>query len=464
MIPVEIVQQMSVEEKVGQLFIVPACPDRHDYHTQDLQTLFSDYHVGGIIYKQGTQESFKAFELPPNILRVADAEWGTSMRVRDAVKFPRNLTLGAIQDLSLIGKFGHQVGWECRQLGIDINLAPVADVNTNPQNPIIGNRSFGDDPERVALLVSTVVKAMQETGTLACTKHFPGHGDVTVDPHFDLPTTHIGPLEPFEQNSGAILTAHLQIDEEIVTFSPRIVHEILRNQLHYPGLIITDALNMQAVAKCEDAALRALQAGHDLLLYGDHISEEVDTILQSSVPTAINRIVKAVKEGEYPESLLDEHVVRILEVKQKLQARPPIVPCDVATKDALQLKQTLFDNAVTVVSNAHLPIKQGIQFTCVGGEAPILEKALAPFIQDEGIRVVCVLKWDEDQIRALNPDLLIVLTSPYGLLNFPKPPTLVIGYENDPMAEESVRKVLLGEMEAVGKLPVEIWSVAGSNR
>ena len=464
MIPVEIVQQMTIEEKVGQLFIVPACPDRHDYHLQDLETLFKDYHVDAIIYKQGTQKSYNDFKLPPDILRVGDAEWGTSMRVKDAVKFPRNLTLGAIQDLSLIEKFGRQVGWECRQLGIDINLAPVADVNTNPKNPIIGTRSFGDDPERVALLVSTVVKAMQNTGTLACAKHFPGHGDVTVDPHFDLPTTRIGPLKPFQQNSAAILTAHLQIDDEIVTFSPRIVHEILRNQLHYPGLIITDALNMKAVAKYEDAALRALKAGHDLLLYGDHISNEVDTILQTTVPSAIQCIVKAVKEGEYPESLLDEHVVRILEVKQKLQARPAINPCDIATDEASQLKQTLFDNAVTVVSNAHLPLKQGIQFTCVGGEAPILKKALAPFIQEKGLRVVCVLKWDEEQIRALNPDVLIVLTSPYGLLNLPQPPTLVIGYENDPMAEESVRKVLLGEMEAKGKLPTEIWSVAGSNR
>lgn len=464
MIAVEIVQQMKVEEKVGQLFIVPACPDRHDYHLHDLQTLLNDYHVGGIIYKQGTQASYRQFELPPNILRLGDAEWGTSMRVTDAVKFPRNLTLGAIQDLTLIEKFGRQVGWECRQLGIDINLAPVADVNSNPKNPIIGTRSFGDDPQRVALLVSTIVKAMQESGTLACAKHFPGHGDVTVDSHFDLPVTSIGPLEPFMQNSAAILTAHLQIDNEIVTFSPRIVHEILRNKLHYPGLIITDALNMQAVAKYDDAALCALKAGHDLLLYGDHISEEVDTILQTTVPSAINRIVKAVKEGEYPESLLNEHVVRILEVKQQLQARLIVDPCNIATEEARELKQTLFDNAITIVSNAHLPLKQGIQYTCVGGEAPILEKALSPFIHDKGIQVVCVVEWDEEQIRDLKPDVLIVLTSPYGLLNLPKPPTLVIGYENDPMAEESVRKVLLGEMEAKGKLPIEIWSVAGSNR
>ena len=148
--PAQIVEQMSLEEKVGQLFVIPGCPERQDEHLQDLDHLFNDCHVGGVILKQGSSESYRKFlaslktHLP--LIRVGDAEWGVSMRVSDAVRFPRNLTLGAIQDLSLIEKFGRQVGWECRQLGIDLNLAPVADINTNPLNPIIGTRSFVDDP------------------------------------------------------------------------------------------------------------------------------------------------------------------------------------------------------------------------------------------------------------------------------------------------------------------------------
>lgn len=475
----EITKQMSIEEKVGQLFVVPGCPQRNDYHLQDLHHLFNDRHVGGMILKQGTAQSYREFfaslEVPIPIIRVGDAEWGISMRVTDAVKFPRNLTLGAIQDLSLIRKFGHQVGWECRQVGIDINLAPVADTNTNPNNPIIGTRSFGDVSERVAQLVSIVIEAMQEEGILACAKHFPDHGDVTVDSHKDLPTTKIRSLEAFEgafrARVGALLTAHLLVDDEVVTFSHKLVHELVREKMRFDGLLVTDALNMKAITnytKPGQAALDALKAGHDLLLYGDHLSEKVDALLQVDIPLAIDRIVQAVKNGEYPESLLDEHVVRIIETKQALLKRPPVKEQPIANEQALQLKQQLFDHAVTLVSNDFLPLTPGqeVQWTVLGGEAPLLEKHLQP--SSKGPRVVCVMKWDDtikEQVRGLKPDILIVMATPYGLLDLPKPPTLIVGYENDPMAHESVRKVLFGEMKALGQLPVKInWSVAGSNR
>lgn len=468
--PTEILQQMSVEEKVGQLFVVPGCPERKDYHLQDLYHLFNERHVGGMILKQGSSKSYREFfaslKTPLPIIRVGDAEWGVSMRVTDAVKFPRNLTLGAIQDLSLIKRFGHQVGWECRQVGIDINLAPVADTNTNPLNPIIGIRSFGDVTQRVALLVSIVIEAMQEEGVLACAKHFPDHGDVTVDSHKDLPTTQIRSLEAFEAavhaRVGALLTAHLLVDDEVVTFSHKLVHELVREKMKFDGLLITDALNMKAITnytKPAQAALDALKAGHDLLLYGTHLSEQVDALLQKDIPQAIDRIIIAVKSGEYPESLLDTHVVRIIKTKQQLLKRPPVQEMPIASEQALRLKQELYDNAITVVSNEHLPLKphQEVQWTFLGGEAPLLQKSLQPSTQ--GPHIVCVTKWDEaikEQLRSLKPDILIVMASPYGLIDLPQPPTLIVGYENDPMAEESVRKVLIGEMEAKGQLPLEI--------
>ncbi|MGH2507697.1 MAG: hypothetical protein ACRDF4_02545 [Rhabdochlamydiaceae bacterium] len=130
-------------------------------------------------------------------------------------------------------------------------------------------------------------------------------------------------------------------------------------------------------------------------------------------------------------------------------------------EEAKLLAQTLYDNAVTLVANQHLPLnlKQGIQFTILGGEAPVLQKALTPFITSNGPHVVCVMKWDDStkqQVRDLKPDVLMVMTSPYGLIDLPQPPTLLIGYENNPMAQESVRKVLVGEMQATGQLPVKI--------
>ncbi|MGH2638126.1 MAG: glycoside hydrolase family 3 protein, partial [Rhabdochlamydiaceae bacterium] len=338
--------------------MVPACPNRKDDdHCDNLQRLLTTYSIGGILLKEGTQHSCKTFlkklQSQISLLRVGDAEWGTSMRVTDAVKFPRNLTLGAIQDLSLIAKFGRQVGRECRQLGIDLNLAPVADTNTNPLNPVIGTRSFGDDPERVALLVSTVIQAMQDQDTFACAKHFPDHGSPSVDPHEDLPEIHGFCLEPFraaiQVGVRAILTGHLLVNTEIVTFSYNWVHALLRNQLKFRGLIITDALNMKAISKYREpgqAALDALKAGHDLLLYGSHLPEEVDRIIELDVPQNIARIVKAVQEGEYHLSLLDAHVLRIINIKKELGQRLLVQPTSIATEEAKLLAQTLYDNAV----------------------------------------------------------------------------------------------------------------------
>src|SRR3569832_913500 len=468
--PTDIVRQMSVEEKVGQLFVVPGCPERTDDHLQDLHHLFKERHVGGMILKQGTSESYRTFfaslKIPNPLLRIGDAEWGISMRVTDAVKFPRNLTLGAIQDLSLIKKFGHQVGWECRQVGIVFFFVFVADTNTNPLNPIIGTRSFGDVTERVAELVSIVIMALQEEGVLACAKHFPDHGDVSVDSHKDLPTTTIRSLKAFEAAAnahvGALLTAHLLVEDEVVTFSHKLVHELVREKMKYDGLLITDALNMKAITrytKPGEAALEALNAGRDLLLYGDHLSEKVDTLLKTDIPQAIDQIVQAVKSGHYPESLLDTHVVRIIQAKHQLLKSPPVEKKPNAHDEALRLKQDLFDHAVTVVSNNHLPLqpKQEVQWNVLGGQAPLLQKSIRP--STHGPRVVCVMKWDEtimQQVRSLHPDLLIVMASPYGLTDLPKPPTVIVGYEDDPMAEESVRKVLFGEIEAKGQLPIKL--------
>ncbi|HNA62296.1 MAG TPA: glycoside hydrolase family 3 N-terminal domain-containing protein, partial [Rhabdochlamydiaceae bacterium] len=200
--PEEIVQRMSLEEKVGQLFVVPACPERGDDHLHDLRVLIEKYHIGGIILKQGTQESYRdLYEKlkAPELLHCGDAEWGVSMRMRDGVKYPRNLTLGAIQDLSLLEEFGRQVGRECRQVGLHLNFAPVADVNTNPKNPIIGTRSFGEEPSEVAKRSIIVIQAMQEEGVAATVKHYPGHGATSKDSHVELPVIKEMELLPFQE-------------------------------------------------------------------------------------------------------------------------------------------------------------------------------------------------------------------------------------------------------------------------
>lgn len=447
----ETLQKMSLEEKVGQLFIAPACPQRGDDHRKDLRFLIDNYHIGGIILKAGTSESQVALinELSSAIplLRLADAEWGVSMRLTDAVKFPRNLTLGAIQDLSLLSRFGKQIGWEGAQVGNDIHLGPVADVNTNPKNPIIGTRSFGQDPQEVALRASLVAEAMQEEGTWACGKHFPGHGDTDVDSHVDLPVITHMELSPFEAMVQAgvkcIMTAHLLFKGQVVTFSPEIVG-ILR-KWKFEGLIITDALNMKALTnyhKVDEIALKALQAGHDILLYGDHISDVVDSLIRHDIPCAIEAIKQAVHSGAFSEKTLDEHVLRILKAKEERGLKREFPkPAELITPDAIALKKELFRHAVTLVSNSLLPLKEDDDTVPV---VKIYE------ITDETKAYV-------DKLRAENtPHILVLFTSPYKLLSLGVSPTTIVAYENDPDAEKAVKDVIFGRLEAKGMLPIKL--------
>lgn len=435
--PEEVVQKMTLEEKVGQLFVVPACPERGDDHLHDLHTLIEQYHIGGILLKAGTLESYHNLYRQlnaPELLHLGDAEWGVSMRMRDAVRFPKNLALGAIQDPKILEAFGHQVGKECRLAGIHIDLAPVADVNTNPRNPVIGMRSFGDNPYTVAQKVSVVFQAMQAEGIGAAVKHYPGHGDTSVDSHIDLPVVDEMQLEPFQRaiegGVSAILTAHLHYRplNEVVTFSNRLVEEKLRHEFKFDGLVISDALNMGAVEKIPDAPLKALLAGHDILLYGDHRAEVVDQILRVDVPAAIQSIVKAMKGQE---AQLDRHVIRIVRAKQRL-IRESVKHDMLTSPAAIELQKSLYAQAVTVVCNQHIPLTS-----------------------KEGVKIIEVVELTDEvkvQIEKEKPEILILYTSPYKLSEVPLAPTTIVAY--DPDAKEAAHDILMGRKSALGRLPI----------
>jgi beta-N-acetylhexosaminidase len=335
---------LTLDQKIGQLFIVPACQLRGEDHFEDLERLIRGGKVGGIILKQGTAQGQKDLIdklqkiAPLPLLCLQDGEWGLAMRLDRCISFPRNLTLGAIQDTSLLYQLGSEIGAQCRLVGIHVNLAPVADVNCNPLNPIIHMRSFGQNPQQVTLAAEQVMLGMQSQGIYACAKHFPGHGDTSVDSHVDLPlVTHnreeLESIElfPFQQliksKVKMILSAHLYVEalaEETLlpaTFSKRIITDLLQNQMGFDGLIITDALNMKALTKnysAGEVALRALTAGHDLLLYGDHIAPRIDQILREDVPAGFDAIKRAVENKEISEEMIDEHVNKILKAKREL--------------------------------------------------------------------------------------------------------------------------------------------------
>ncbi len=319
---------MSRDQKIGQLFIIPALEV-----TPELKHLIMHYHIGGIIPKAtnlpdqtnliSTVQTLAAIPL----FICQDAENGLGMRLKDIKPFPKNEELATHPNLYQIGQ---QIGEECRQAGIHLNLAPVVDINNNPDNPIIGARSFGEDPHLVAACALEIMKGMQDSGILTCGKHFPGHGDVTIDSHHELPLIpytfeHLEQIEliPFialiEAGVDAIMSAHIlfpALDKYPATLSHTILTEFLRQRLNFQGILITDALNMKALTNhysYEEVALLAFRAGNDFLLYGDHFKPNVKQILQEQIPRAIQVLKEQLTDEE-----LDERVLRILKIKEKL--------------------------------------------------------------------------------------------------------------------------------------------------
>jgi len=332
---------MTLQEKIGQLFIVAAVSDEdqkniYDFmqrspYTMDkayVSRLITDYHVGGVIFLGNGSTPEKQIEvtgafqkLSKTPLMIAlDAEWGLSMRLKEVMVFPRNNVLGNLHDFELVYLMGKEVGRELALIGVHMNLAPVIDVNNNPDNPIIGTRSFGDDPDLVAQNGIAYMRGLTDAGILSCAKHFPGHGDTKSDSHLILPVIshdrdRLNQIElyPFVQliKNGvpAIMTAHLavpalELDVRIPTsFSYNCVINLLKNELQFSGLVITDGLGMAgAVMHCPlaELELRALLAGNDILL------------CPLDVPNAVERIEQAIYDGVFSEQELDKRVFKIL--------------------------------------------------------------------------------------------------------------------------------------------------------
>lgn len=494
-------KNMSLEEKVGQLIIVPACPLRSDdRHRADIEEALSRYRIGGIIIKQGSiEEQFQTIQetqakAPIPLLVVADAEWGLTMRASDAIRFPRNMTLGALDDPAQIEDMGREVGRQLRALGVHMNLAPVVDVNSNPLNPIIRMRSFGDDPRQVAHRAELFARGLQSAGIIGCAKHFPGHGDTAVDSHRALPFIDRTLLElekvelpPFqamiENGIAAVMSAHIvatAIDSLPASLSYLCMTKLLQEKMGFRGLIITDALNMEALAanySPKDIAVLAFKAGHDLLLYGDHIAPRIDDILEEKLPTACSAIKQAVLSGEIAEEELDRRVRKILEAKERL-ALPskssflPFVPEVFQNASAKNLAASLYRNAVTLVSNdkALLPLAQTVIVDDEGrGFAARLQNRGISLTDDAHLVIVAVsdLRTQQDQEKAQarlknwmeqgKEIVAIVFGSPYSVpFMAPFAHAIALAYEDCEDAWEAAADLCSGALLPKGKLPVEI--------
>ncbi|MEL6133031.1 MAG: glycoside hydrolase family 3 protein [Bacteroidota bacterium] len=325
----EKISSLSLKQQIGQLIHIPAWSQRGPEHVAEVLQLVQEHGVGGICFFQGdterqamqTQLYQQASNLPLMISQ--DAEWGLAMRLSDCERFPYAMTLGASRDIAMIEEVGRHIGRECRELGVHVNYAPVVDVNTHPDNPVIGFRSFGAKPEEVTIYAGAFAAGMMTEGVMPVIKHFPGHGDTALDSHLDLPTllhdeTRLNEVElyPFRKlirkGLPAVMSSHIHIPvwddvpHRAATHSSAIIQGQLRQKLQFEGLLFTDALDMQGVRKYTSAAevnLRALLAGQDVLLFC------VD------VPGTIEKVLQAVEEGMITEEVIRQHCQRNLAAK-----------------------------------------------------------------------------------------------------------------------------------------------------
>ncbi len=340
------INQLTLDQKIGQLFMVAAVADEEiakDFLSKKsyrmdkeyIEQLITQYHIGGIIYlgKSDTKKQIERTQYFQNISAIPllvgqDLEPGRVgvSRLQTMQKFHNNQKLGQINSEEETYQTALEIGKFCKQLGVHINFAPVADVNNNPNNPVINDRSFGDDPELVTQHAIAFAQGLRDAGIIACAKHFPGHGDTNVDSHFDLPLIphnkkrlHAIELAPFKQlianNIPAIMIGHLEVpafEEQIKlpsSLSKKIVTDLLRKELGFEGLIITDGLDMGGITHYYSdgqAELHALLAGNDILL------SPVD------VPAAVAAIKKALSENRISEQEINTHVEKILHIKNAL--------------------------------------------------------------------------------------------------------------------------------------------------
>ena len=511
--------QMSLEEKIGQLFMVQAFSNQGLAHENLISQLITNHHIGGIIFSKGDPMSqarinniFQDASKIPLLIGM-DAEWGLSMRLENTYAFPWNMTLGAISDNSLIEQVGKQLGEHCKRLGVHFNFAPVVDINTNPINPIIGNRSFGEDRDNVTNKALAFMKGMQEAGVLANAKHFPGHGDTDSDSHKTLPTIHFDEkridsveLYPYrsliKQGLSSVMVAHLNVPalepQEGVpsSLSHHIVTDILKDSLQFQGLIYTDALNMKGASNFSlpgDIDLAAFLAGNDVLL----ISEDV--------PKAITKIMEAYDAGIVTEERLSHSVKKILQAKYKvgLNKYKPI-----ETKHLIEdlnrikdetLSEILFENAITVLKNKDevLPIrkleKKKIAYVQMGDDdGSIFLKELQKYTKvhevsadnlDELITKLSAYNtvivgfhrsndspWkdyafsDKElvwlyEIARTNNVILDLFVKPYALLNLATVEnfeSIVVSYQNSEIAQQKSAQLIFGAISAKGVLPVSV--------
>lgn len=517
-------KQMTLDQKIGQLFIAQVYSKEKLPENHAIFEKISRYHIGGLIFMQGTpanqlaitNQLQKLSSIP--LLVTMDAEWGPGFRLTGAPKYPVQMALGAIQKDSLIYQMGYEVGTQLKRIGVHVNYAPVADVNSNPGNPVINYRSFGEEPEKVAHKSWMYAQGMQDAGVLAVAKHFPGHGDTETDSHLGLPVIrhdfdrleHVE-MYPFKhligQGIGGVMTAHLHVeayDPESgipASLSPNMIQNKLIDDLGFKGLVISDAMNMHGVSKQfsdGEATVRALQAGNDMLE------------IVPNLPVRIAAVKAALKNGQITEDLLEQKCRKILALKKWLHldcytpALPEGLEADYQKPEYELTKRLLHEQSLTLLKNEGklLPLQRldtlKIAALSIGAEQETaFQRMLANYTNVDFYKLpknatkeaIQKLMLDlnaynllisgihdmrlnvsgnygltpviNDVIKALasKPQIVVLFGNPYALnylRNAEKASGLLVTYQENQVTQELAAQAIFGAIPVDGRLPVNV--------
>jgi beta-N-acetylhexosaminidase len=570
-------KKMSLEEKIGQMIQVRTYADFMNVESDEFKQIseqIKKYHLGSIILTVRVSDGLLLKDLPyeaaaiANLLQqesklpllvAADFERGLSMRLNETPAFPAAMAFGATNNPEFEEKFAAITAQESRAIGVHWNFYPVADVNINPKNPIINTRSFGEDPQEVGAMVAAYVKGSRQYGMLSTAKHFPGHGDTATDSHLgvamvsgDEQRLDTVELPPFEQAIAAgvdsIMVAHVTVPalepdtDKVATTSHRIITDLLRDKLHFQGLIVTDALEMRGLTRLYPetesnpagrAAVDAVKAGNDMVL------------LPSDLDGAFNGLVQAVKKGEIPQKQIDASVLKLLRAKASLGLnKARLVDLEqvshiVSRPESLDFAQEVADSAVTLVRDSGQVLPLGATSTTAVNNSPLIASSgvgastpLVGIVITDDVRNGYGRLFEQELRRRargtkvyfvdgtiaadLTPEILqaagqaqkvvvaayvvptaakqtvvngqltntvglndatgnlmqqlldaaaaktvvIAMGNPYLAMNFPTVETYICTYSNAPTSERSAVKMLFGEMQVRGKLPVSLPGIA----
>jgi beta-N-acetylhexosaminidase len=522
---------LSDSERIAQLMVVRLSTIESKskiitFYDSLVTDLVKKYNVGGICLFQGGPvkqaniiNSLQKIAKTP-ILICIDAEWGVGMRMTDSVlPLPHQMMLGAMQNAAIVYQYGKIVTEQCKRIGIQVNYAPVVDINNNPNNPVINDRSFGEDKYKVALFATKYMQGMQDQGVMACAKHFPGHGDVSVDSHFDLPVINksmkqLDSLElypfrtVFNAGIGSVMTAHLFIPaidtttNRATSLSKNSVTGLMRDSLGYQGLSFTDALEMQGVKKYYPggaAAVQSLVAGNDMLC------------LPENIPVAISKIKQAIKDSVLTWDEIEFHCKKVLMTKYQygLTKLQPVNTKNLTADLNSQVNgmtQLVAENAITLVKKTgddFFPLKVSakgpvtVAYVGIGIDsstvfAKRIQKdynadayyfnynqdssktdSLINRIKETYLKVVISIhNYNRTpannfgiskaaanfvaQLQDQTDNITFVFGNPYAIKNWCNAPNLVACYEDDSIIENTAADMLQGKLYYAGKLPVTV--------